>query len=355
VSAFDRIESWRVAAALAVLLLLAPLVPVLTGQGLHDRVVTELLINVVLVVGLQTFVGNTGIISFGHAAFMGIGAYASVLITLPAATRGMVLPNLYAPLAAIEGPFAVGLLVGGVVAAAVAAAVGYPLMRLSGNSAAIATFALLVIVQGILLNWPQVTRGTSPLFGVPDETTRWIAYATAVAVIAFAAWFRRSQIGLQVQATREDDRAAGAAGVNVIRVRWISLVLSAGITGVGGALWAHFITAFAPDAFFLAATFSILTMLVIGGMRTVSGAVVGTIAITLVFRALRAVESGVGIAGQEFGPFIGMTQLVLALAMLLILIYRPGGIMGDSDLRLAVPGRLQRDRTSRDGDGAAAG
>jgi branched-chain amino acid transport system permease protein len=331
---FNRLETWRITLALALLLLLAPLVPVLTGRSLHDRVVTELLINVVLVVGLQTFVGNAGIISFGHAGFMGIGAYASVLVTIPAAMRPTLLPDLYGPLTGIEGPFILGLLVAGVITGAFAAVVGYPLMRLSGNSAAIATFALLVIVQGILVNWTALTRGTSPLFGVPAETTRWNAYVLAIAVVLFAAWFRRSRIGLLLQASREDDRAASASGINVVRVRWIAFVISAAVTGMGGALWAHFITAFAPDAFFFAATFSILTMLVIGGMRTVSGAVVGTVAITLVFRMLRTVEGGLEVAGQAMGPFIGMTQLVLALAMLLILIYRPGGIMGDAELRL---------------------
>jgi branched-chain amino acid transport system permease protein len=342
VTVFDRTETWRIAVVLALLLVILPLIPTLTARALHDRVVTEMLINIVLVVGLQTFVGNTGIISFGHAGFMGIGAYASVLVTIPVATRSMLLPDLYAPLAGIEGPFVVGMLVGGVVAGAFAALVGYPLMRLAGNSAAIATFALLVIVQGILVNWRQVTRGTSPLFGIPEATTRWNAYAMAVLVIVFAIWFRRSRVGLQSQATREDERAARAAGVDVMRVRWMAFTVSAVVTGMGGALWAHFITAFAPDAFFFAATFSILAMLVIGGMRTISGAVVGTVAITVVFRLLRGVEPGFIIAGQEVGPFIGMTQLVLAVAMLLILIHRPGGIMGDAELRLGPKLRFAR-------------
>jgi branched-chain amino acid transport system permease protein len=326
------LRAWSAPGVLIVLLALVPVSSTLLGISLFERVAIEMLINVVLVVGLQIFVGNSGIISFGHAAFMGIGAYAGVLVTLPPGMKATLLPDLYAPLATIELPFIGGVLVAFLVAAVFAALVGVPLMRLSGAGAAIATFALLVIVEVVIRQWDTLTRGTSPLFGIPPKTTVWVAYTAVVVAILVAFAFRTSMTGLQLQASREDERAAGAMGVNVVRARVIAFALSAGITGVGGVLWAHFITAFSVHAFGFAATFTVLMMLIIGGMRTVTGAVVGAVSISLILRMLRTVESGMEIGAVELGPFHGLAQLALALLLLLILIYRPQGLMGDREL-----------------------
>jgi branched-chain amino acid transport system permease protein len=331
-----RVRGLVPAVALAVLLVVVPLVATIIDVPLYERVATELLINVVLVVGLQIFVGNAGIISFGHAAFMGIGAYAAVLLTIPVAARATLLPDLYEPLAGLEAPFLVALAAAALVAAVVAAGLGFPLMRLSGAGAAIATFAMLVIVQVILRQWTAVTRGTSPLFGVPFETTLWIAYVAAGLAVVVAWWFKTSRIGLQLRATREDERAAAAMGVNVVLVRWIAFVVSAMVTGVGGALWAHWITAFSVHAFFFPATFAVLMMLIIGGMRSVTGAVTGAVVVSVVIRVLREVEGGVQIGDVALGPYHGLSQLALAIIVLLMLVYRRRGLLGSSELSISL-------------------
>lgn len=313
-------------------LVLVPALALLLGGRLIERVAVEFLINVVLVVGLQIFVGNAGIISFGHAAFMGLGAYASVLLTLPAVTKARLLPDLYVPLDRLELPFPVAAVSAAVLVVLIAAVVGFPLMRLSGSAAAIATFALLVVVHVVLINWTRLTRGTSPIFGVPAATTIWLAYGAAALAVVAAFAFKESSLGIRLRASREDERAAAAMGVNVIRVRLAAFALSAGLTALGGALWAHFIVAFTPDAFFFAATFSVLTMLIIGGMRSVTGAVVGTVVVSVAFQLLRNVESGFAVGGVDLGPFFGLTPLVLALGMLLVLIHRPEGIVGGREL-----------------------
>ena len=124
----------------------------------------------VLVLGLQVFMGNSGILSFAHIGFMGIGAYTSAVLTIPAQMRGMSLPDLYPVLAAIEiSPYA-GILLGGLMAAAVAAVVSYPLMRLSDAAAVITSFALLVVLHTVMTNWSAVTNGPRTLFGLPKAT-----------------------------------------------------------------------------------------------------------------------------------------------------------------------------------------
>jgi branched-chain amino acid transport system permease protein len=332
-----RLRSLAPGATLAALLLVVPLVTVALDRPLYERVATELLINVVLVAGLQIFVGNAGIISFGHAAFMGIGAYASVLVTIPVTVKASLLPDLYAPLNGLEGPFVAGIAAAAIVTALVAAAIGLPLMRLSGAAAAIATFAMLGVIQVVMRQWTALTRGTSPLFGVPFRTTLWVAYVAAALAVVVAYWFKSSRLGLELRATREDERAAAAAGVNVVRVRWVAFVLSAIVTGVAGALWAHWITAFSVHAFYFAETFAVLMMLIIGGMRSVTGAVTGAVTLSVLIRILREVESGATFAGVTLGPWHGLSQLALALAVFLMLVYRRRGLLGDRELMVGGP------------------
>ena len=130
-----------------------------------QRRITQGLINLVAVVGLYVFVGNSGVLSFGNVAFMAIGAYVSALLTMPAAAKGVFLPELPAFLAATEWPAIGGALAGGAAAALVALVAGFPLMRLSGISASIATFAILVVTYVVLGNWTSMTACGPPPVG----------------------------------------------------------------------------------------------------------------------------------------------------------------------------------------------
>jgi len=116
-------------------------------------------------------------------------------------------------------------------------------------------------------------------------------------------------------------------------MRWLAFIASAFIAGVGGALWAHFITSFSPYSFYLTETFVILAMLVIGGPYSVSGAVVGTLIVTTAREVLRAIENYVNILQIFPEGFFGFTEVVLAIVLILILVYRPTGILGTRELR----------------------
>ena len=148
-----------------------------------QRRITQGLINLVAVVGLYVFVGNSGVLSFGNVAFMAIGAYVSALLTMPAAAKGVFLPDLPAFLAAAEWPAIGGALAGGAAAALVALVAGFPLMRLSGISASIATFAILVVSYVVLGNWTSVTGGQNSLMGLPIYVGLWTAAGWAVVAI----------------------------------------------------------------------------------------------------------------------------------------------------------------------------
>lgn len=314
------------------LLLLALLVSLLGGIVLQ-RIVTVLFINLALVLGLQMFMGNSGVVSFAHIGFMGIGAYASALFSMSPQAKAIAFRDLYPVLQEVQFPFVPALLIGGCVAALVAAVVAFPLMRLSGAASVIATFALLVIIHVILANWSEVTNGPRTLFGLESYTTLWVTVVWGILILFLAYWFKETSLGLRLRASREDEQAAASIGVNIVTVRWVAFILSALVAGVAGALWAHFITSFSPLAFYLTYTFLIITMLIIGGAGSVTGAVVGTVLVTAIFEGLRGIESAINL-GNLF-PFTvsGLTEVCLAIALILILIFRPAGITGGQEFR----------------------
>jgi branched-chain amino acid transport system permease protein len=326
------------------LLLIGPLIllAILTqlfGGTLMNRIVTVLFINLILVLGLQIFMGNSGVLSFSHIGYMGIGAYSSVLFSMTPQAKAAALPILYPFLQNVHLPFLISVLIGACIAAVVAAVISYPLMRLSDAAAVITMFALLVIIQVVLVHWSVVTNGPRTLFGVDFYTTLQVSVVFGLLSIVIAYFFKESSLGLKLRASRDDRYAAGSVGINIVTVRWLGFILSAFLAGFAGGLWAHFITSFSPYAFYLSETFAILAMLVVGGPGGISGAVIGTVVVTFVHEGLRMIENSVNIHG---GNLVGFTEVFLASALIALLIWRPGGIMGGRELRwLQKPTQVQ--------------
>ncbi len=333
--------------ALTLVILIALVVALVVGAEIAEirlfgRIATNLCISLVLVLGLQVFMGNSGILSFAHIGFMGVGAYTSAVLTIPAQMKGMALPDLYPVLAAIQLSPYIAILIGGLTAAVVAALVSYPLMRLSDAAAVITSFALLVVLHTVMLHWSEITNGPRTLFGIPKATDLYLAAGIAILAIIGAMLFRESRTGLLLRATRDDETAAGAIGADVSRLRWKAFIISALFAGIGGALWGHFITSFSPKAFYLKETFVILGMLVIGGAPTVSGAVIGVFLVTFSFEVLRAFEASLNAAKIFTGQVVGVTEIVLALAMIAILILRPGGLFATMEIGVLFGRRRQK-------------
>ena len=310
------------------------------GVRLLERIAINLCISLTLVVGLQVFMGNSGILSFAHIGFMGVGAYASALFSIPARMKGMALPDLYPLVVGIELSPYLAIALGGMIAAAVAALASYPLMRLSDAAAVITSFALLVVLHTIMLHWSEVTNGPRTLFGLPPATDLYLAAAVAAGAIVIAVLFKESRTGVLLRASRDDETAAAAIGADIPRLRWRAFVLSALSAGVAGGLLGHFITSFSPQAFWLKETFVVLGMLVIGGTATVSGAVFGCFLVTVAFEGLRSVEAALNRAQIFTEQVVGLTEVALALAMIGILIVRPGGLFATAEI--GAPRSLRR-------------
>jgi branched-chain amino acid transport system permease protein len=294
-----------------------------TGAPVTQTVVLIFLYNLLVVLGLQVFTGNSGVVSFGHVAFMGIAAYTTALLSTDPTSKQSQIPNAPAFIRHAHLGFFTSTLVAIAVTAVLAVPAGVIFARLSGAAAAIVTLSWLLIIQTVLANWDTVTHGTFTFYGIPPSTTVWWGLGWGVVAVFVARLFRESGLGLSLRATSADALAARAVGVNLLRARLFSWVLSAALAAVAGVLYAHFITALAPTIFGFDLTFPLLVMVIVGG-RSVSGAVLGASLIAFVQEALRRIENSTG--------HQGVSTLVLAAIFLTVMIVRSEGILGRWEL-----------------------
>ncbi len=319
-----------VPAALIVLLWLSYLIAQFGLGAEYQQIALNMFVTVVLVLGLQIFSGNSGILSFGHVGFMAIGAYVSALLTIPPVLKKATftdMPGFLDWIIDTEMGTIPSTLVAGAVAAVFALIVAPPIVRLAGVPAGIATLALLVIVYTFNIQTTSITRGTSTMIGVPATTTITSALLWALVAVVAAFVYQASRRGIRLRASRENEGAARSVGVSVPVERGVAWVLSAFVMGVGGALYGHYIIAFSAGEFYFGATFNIVLMLVIGGMTSVSGAVVGVIFVTVLKETLRRVETG-----PLASEYPGFTELLLAAILLLVLVWRPRGLTAGHEI-----------------------
>ena len=318
---------------LVVLILLTALVgSTFSLSGQLD--VTTGLVQMCIVIGIYAFIGVTGVFSFGHVGFVAVGAYLSGLLAVPLTQKDLLYPDLPGFLASAELDPVLAILAGGAAAGLVGLMLAPAFGRLSGLSAALATFAMLVIVHVIARNYEELTRGTKGVLGVPRETTLWGSATWAIVCLVIVFLFHTSRVGLQLRAAREDDVAARAMGIHVGALRGLALVLSAFIVGVAGGAYGQVLGSFNPDVFYLDLTFLTLAMLVVGGVNSLSGAVIGTLILTFLSQLLRDVEASL--------ERPGLTEVCFALLLILILALRPSGITGGKEIALRLPRGVRR-------------
>jgi len=355
-SILNRVTTWLrehpTAPMLLVPMILAGILINAFGTPLLVDVYTYFCVSLCMVLGLQVFMGNSGILSWTHVGFVGIGAYVTGILATPPIVKDLGVTEMYPALVQLSLPVLPSILIGGVIAAAIAAVIGYPLMRLSDFAGVITLFATLVVFHVVMTQWDNVTNGPRTFFGLPEYTTLTVALVAAVIALLVARWFRESGLGLRLRATRDDRYAAQSIGINMVLVRYKTFVLSALIAGIAGGFYACFITSFSPKAFYMTEMFLLLSMLVIGGQGSVSGAVVGTVVVTIAREALRQLESTINNAHVLSFDVFGLTEIVMAVLMVAVLIWRPGGIVGGQEI--GWPGRRKPQIAVPDSaDGAA--
>jgi branched-chain amino acid transport system ATP-binding protein/branched-chain amino acid transport system permease protein len=291
--------------------------------------VTMILCNLIVVLGLQVFIGNSGVYSFGQLGFASAGAYLSALLTLPATFAALQTPALPDFVSSAQlGPLS-STLIAALACGLLAAMVGLPLMRTSTLAIPISTFAFLIVIYNVLANWESVTGGSSGLVSIPRTTSVESAALWAGVAVVAALAFKWSASGYRLQATREDEVAARSLGISVTGERLLAFALSGVLCGIGGTLAIHQSGVLNPTTFYFAATVTTVTMLVLGGGRSVFGAVIGTVALSTVNEILHDLEGGGSLFGLvSIGNAPGLAAIGVGLILLATMIAMPNGISG---------------------------
>ena len=323
------------AAAPALLIVATALVGTVVAASTEVYFVNAL-VAVSIVVAIYVFVGNSGVLSFGHISFVAVGAWAAGVLSVPVAEKPAIMQYLF--------PFLRDHTVGNVPSLAIAAAlggvfafvIGLPLMRLSGLAAGIATFGVLEITHNVLRYYEKIGPGSNTFSSVPETTGLLQSAAGAVLVILVAFGYQSSRFGRLLRATREDAAAARAVGVSVYRQRLAAFALSGALAGLAGGLYVHLLP-LNTETVYLDLTFVTLAMLVIGGMTSLWGAVVGALAVSALDSLLAEAENGLDLAGLVIDLPAGTRIVVVGALMAIVLLLRPSGLTGGREFVLARP------------------
>jgi len=268
-------------------------------------------INIILAVSLNLITGFTGQFSLGHAGFMSIGAYVCALITLSNRT----LPG-----------FILGVIAGAFAAAIVGFLVGLPTLRLRGDYLAIATLGMAEIIRIVFTNLDSITNGPAGLQDIPQFTNwPWLFLYTAGTIIIISNFIRSSH-GRACISIREDEIASEAMGINSTKYKVTAFTIGAFFAGIAGALYASTFNYINPKIFGFSKSINILVIVVLGGLGSISGSVIAAIVLEIINTYLQA--------------FANIQMILYSLLLIIIMLFRPQGLMGSKEISLSMFGRL---------------
>lgn len=293
------------------LLVLLVVAPPLLGNNYYLTVLTMCCLNAMIAVGLSLLVGHAGQISLGHAGFYGLAAYTTAALST---TLGV--------------PVGLSMLAGVGLTSGVAALVGLPALKLKGHYLAMATLGFGVILSILFNETVEVTGGPSGFTGIPrltlfgfEFTSDLAVYYFIIAILGLVVWLSfnilHSRVGRALRALHTSEKAAQAMGIDIARYKLFIFVISAAFAGLAGVLYAHYLTFIAPASFGFLFSVQLIVMVVLGGMTSVPGSIVGAFFLTVLPEFLRAFES--------------IEILLFGGILVLCMMYLPDGLAGGFD------------------------
>jgi branched-chain amino acid transport system permease protein len=300
---------------IAVCVLFISLTAVFNSGSLGTRstyikgIATTACYTIIVVASLNLLTGFMGEFSLGHAGFMSVGAYSSAIVTNALIGKGI--PNLLL--------FIIALLVGGLAAAVTGVIVGAPTLRLRGDYLAIVTIAFAEIVRVTFCNL-QITGGGRTMSGITKLSDFSSCFWVMVICVTCMYMYVRSRFGRTIVAIREDYIAAAASGINVTFYKVLTFTISAFFAGIGGAMYAHYMTAMIPTNFNFNYSAELLTEVIIGGTGSLTGSVIGAAFLSSLPELMR--------------QFADYRMLVYSVVLLFVMIFKPSGIFGTYEFSL---------------------
>ncbi|MDE0899936.1 MAG: ATP-binding cassette domain-containing protein [Actinomycetota bacterium] len=329
--------------------------------GVGERLITMALIDAIIVLGMQVFIGNTGILSFGHIGFGAIAGYAFAVSAISPVEKMKRIPDAPFGLTDVNVDPLLAVLIALAATLVVALVVGLGLARSGAESGAVSatviTLALLFVTHEVARNWPAVTGGDRAglSFRIGGTLNGRVAiYVALFLAILVARLYAQSRGGRLAVAAREDDLAARAMGVNPLVQQMVALLISVAIVSVGASLRVYEKGSILPGDFFFNLTLVTLVMLIVGGRRSVSGALLGVAVITAGRELARRLGQdgfemfGVGLDGAPLDWIFreNLKTVFLGVSMLGFMIWRPSGLLDDWELDEWLHAKFRRSRES---------
>jgi len=264
----------------------------------------------ILSLSLNLAMGFTGLFNIGHVAFFGIGAYTSALLALR-----------------FNISFWFCIIAAGLVTAFFGWLLSFPTLKLRGDYLAIGTLGFAIIIESIERNWTSLTRGPLGLPGIPRPSINYLFLVIVFAVLTYFVLEKitKAGFGRVLKAIREDEIAAQALGKNTFKFKAVALIVSAFFAGIAGSLYAHYITYIDPSSFGILEAILVFSMVIIGGMASNKGAVIGAALVILLPEPLRFI----GFPSSMLGP---LRQMIYSAILVLLILKRPNGILGNQKL-----------------------
>ncbi|MCL2009026.1 MAG: branched-chain amino acid ABC transporter permease [Synergistaceae bacterium] len=299
-------------------------------DGYKLRIINLIAINAILGLSLNLVYGMTGMFSLGHAGFMAIGAYVSALLVLTPGQKATmwILEPMVPWLLNLHAPFLISLVLGGAAAAFVGCLIALPVLRLGGDYLGIATLGFAEVIRILIANLIPITNGSLGLKGIPAHTDLWMSYGCLGAVLFFMVRLMNSNFGNVLRAVRDDEVAAKTMGIDTFKIRVLAFTIGCFGGGLGGALLGNLLTTIDPRMFMFIQTFNILMIVVVGGLGSMTGTIMGSVFVTTMLEWLRITESPMTIGSLRIPGIPGMRMLIFSLLLIAVIIFRSQGIMG---------------------------
>lgn len=303
------------------------------GSNYQVRILNNMAIFITLAVSYNLVNGMCGILHLGPNAFITIGAYSSALLTMSAAEKQMsfIIVPLIWPFSVLNVPFVFSLLIGGILATIFAFLISFPVFRVRGDYLAIVTLGFGEVIRVICNAAQSLTNGPLGLKGLVPYTNLWWSWGLAVFTIIAVTRLVNSSYGRAMKAVREDEIAARAMGVDPYKSLLLAFLVSAFFSGVAGGLLAHLITTISPTLFTFFLTFNLLIMIVVGGLGSTTGAVIGAALFAWGGEALRIVEQPMDFGIFRIPGVPGMRMVIFSLILMIVILFARRGVMGRNE------------------------